>query len=183
MEFVYIILAVCAVLALFVIATNNTLVKLRNMVRNQWSQIDVLLKRRADLIPNLVESVKGYAGHEKETLDAVISARNKVAGSTNTHDGIAANTELSSALSKLMVVVEAYPDLKANQNFLQLQDSLRETEDKISYARQFYNDAVNKYNDKTEMFPSNVIASMFRFEKAEFFKATEEEKETPQVKF
>lgn len=183
MELIYIILAVAVLLVLFTIATNNALVKLRNMVRNQWSQIDVLLKRRADLIPNLVESVKGYAGHEKETLDAVITARNKVVGATSSHEGISANTELSSALGKLMVVVEAYPELKANQNFLQLQDSLRDTEDKISYARQFYNDAVNKYNDKTEMFPSNIIASMFKFEKAEFFRATEEEKATPQVKF
>lgn len=183
MEFLYIVLVIAVLIVLFVISTNNTLVRLRNMVKNQWSQIDVLLKRRADLIPNLVETVKGYATHEKETLNDVIEARNKVASANTVNEGIEANAELSQALSRLMVVVEAYPELKANQNFLQLQESLKETEDKISYARQFYNDAVNKYNNKVEMFPSSIVASLFKFEPAMFFQATEAERETPQVKF
>lgn len=168
---------------MFVISTYNSLIKLRNMVKDQWAQIDVLLKRRADLIPNLVETVKGYASHEKETLDAVITARNKVTSSSNTHDEIAANNELTGALSRLFALSEAYPDLKANTNFLDLQANLKETEDKISFARQFYNDAVLSYKNKLELFPSNIIASMFGFKPEEFFEAAEADKEVPQVKF
>ena len=163
--------------------TYNGLVKLRNMVKDQWSQIDVLLKRRADLIPNLVETVKGYAKHESGTLEAVIAARNKAVSATTPSDEMKANGELTQALSRLFALTEAYPDLKANTNFTDLQNNLKETEDKISYARQFYNDAVLSYKNKLEMFPSNIVASMFNFKPEQFFEATEAEKEVPQVKF
>lgn len=170
-------------IVMFVIGTYNSLIKLRNMVKDQWSQIDVLLKRRADLIPNLIETVKGYASHEKETLDAVITARNKVVTSSSTHDEMTANNELTGALSKLFALSESYPDLKANTNFLDLQANLKETEDKISFARQFYNDAVLSYKNKLELFPSNIVASIFGFKPEEFFEATEADKEVPKVKF
>jgi len=180
---VYIILAVVAVIVLYVISTYNSLVQLRNKVRNQWSQIDVVLKNRADLIPNLVETVKGYAGHEKETLEAVISSRNKYLTANTPEEAMAASGEISGALSKLFALTEAYPDLKANTNFLDLQAKLSETEDKIRYARQFYNDAANKFNDKVEMFPSNIVAGMFKFEMAKLFEASEADKEVPKVQF
>ena len=167
----------------FIMGTYNGLVKLRNMVKDQWSQIDVLLKRRADLIPNLVETVKGYAKHESGTLEAVIAARNKAVSATTPSDEMKANGELTQALSRLFALTEAYPDLKANTNFTDLQNNLKETEDKISYARQFYNDAVLSYKNKLEMFPSNIVASMFNFKPEQFFEATEAEKEVPQVKF
>ena len=174
---------VIAFIVMFFVSTYNGLVKLRNMVKDQWAQIDVLLKRRADLIPNLVETVKGYAKHESETLEAVITARNKAVSATTTEEEMKANGELSGALSRLFALAESYPDLKANTNFMDLQNNLKETEDKIAYARQFYNDAVLKYKNKLEMFPSNIVASMFGFKPEPFFEATEAEKETPQVKF
>ena len=175
--------AIILLIVLFFISTYNGLVRLRNMVKDQWSQIDVLLKRRADLIPNLVETVKGYAKHESETLEAVINARNKAVSATTTEEEMKANGELSGALSILFALAESYPDLKANTNFMDLQNNLKETEDKIAYARQFYNDAVLKYKNKLEMFPSNIVASMFGFKPEPFFEATEAEKENPQVKF
>ena len=178
-----IILGIIVLVALFFGSTYNSLVKLRNMVKDQWSQIDVLLKRRADLIPNLVETVKGYTKHETETLDAVINARNKAVSATTPEEEIKANGELSGALSRLFALAESYPDLKANTNFLDLQNNLKETEDKIAYARQFYNDAVLKYKNKLEMFPSNIVAGMFGFKPEPFFEATEAEKENPKVKF
>ena len=171
------------IIAVFIMSTYNTLVKFRNMVKDQWSQIDVLLKRRADLIPNLVETVKGYAGHEKETLDAVIKARSKAVNATNEHDEMEANGELSKALGRLLAITEAYPELKANTNFMDLQNQLKETEDKISFSRQFYNDAVLNYKNKLEMFPSNIVAGMFNFKQPEFFEATAADKEAPTVKF
>lgn len=174
---------ILVLLLLFVMATYNSLVKLRNMVKDQWSQIDVLLKRRADLIPNLVETVKGYASHEKETLDAVITARNKAVSASNPKEEMEANGELTGALSRLFALTEAYPDLKANTNFVDLQQSLKETEDKIAFARQFYNDAALGYKNKIEMFPSNIVASMFGFKSVEFFEANEKEKEVPKVTF
>lgn len=187
METWLIVLIVVVVLVVLLVAwvagVYNGLVKLKNMVKDQWSQIDVLLKRRADLIPNLVETVKGYAGHEKETLDAVISARSKAVSATTPKEEMKANGELSQALGRLLAISEAYPELKANTNFMNLQEQLKETEDKISYARQFYNDTVLKYNNKCEMFPSGIIASMFHFEKAEFFQIAEADKEVPKVKF
>lgn len=167
----------------FGISTYNSLVKLKNMVKDQWSQIDVLLKRRADLIPNLVETVKGYAGHESGTLEAVIAARNSAVSASNVHEEMEANNMLTGALSKLFALTEAYPDLKANTNFIDLQNNLKETEDKISFARQFYNDAVLAYKNKLETFPSNIIASMFGFKSEEFFEANEKEKEVPKVEF
>lgn len=184
MTITLIVIAVVVVLvAMWVISTYNTLVKLRNRVKDQWAQVDVVLKRRADLIPNLVETVKGYASHEKETLDAVISARNKVVSATNSHDEMAANGELNNALRGLFALAESYPDLKANTNFISLQTSLSETEDKITFARQFYNDTVLSYKDKLEMFPSNIVAGMFGFKPEEFFEASEADKEVPKVQF
>lgn len=171
------------ILIVFVVGTYNKLVSLRNRVKDQWSQIDVLLKRRADLIPNLVETVKGYANHEKETLNAVIEARNKTVTANTPEAEMQANGELTQALNKLFALSEAYPDLKANTNFMQLQQDLTETEDKISHARQFYNDSVLIYKNKLEMFPSNIIASIFGFKPEAFFEATEVEKETPKVQF
>ncbi len=183
MNFLYILIIIIVIIAAFFLVTYNSLIRLRNMVKDQWAQIEVLLKRRADLIPNLVETVKGYAGHERETLEAVINARNKAVNATTTRDEMEANGELSQALGRLFAVAEAYPDLKANTNFMNLQSNLKETEDKIAYARQFYNDAVLGYKNKLEMFPSNIIAGMFNFKPEEFFEATEADKEVPQVKF
>lgn len=179
----WIILVVVVLLVMFVISNYNALVQLRNNVKDQWAQIDVLLKRRADLIPNLVETVKGYTKHEKGTLEAVVNARNKAVSATTPEDEMKANGELTQALTRLFALTESYPDLKANTNFMDLQANLKETEDKISYARQFYNDAVLKYRNKLEMFPSNIIASIFGFKPEAFFEATENEKEVPNVKF
>ena len=174
---------IVVLLIVFVIVNYNALVKLRNIVQDQWSQIDVLLKRRADLIPNLIETVKGYTKHESETLEAVIAARNKAVNAKNQDEEINANQELNGALRKLFALAESYPDLKANTNFLDLQNNLTETEDKISYARQFYNDSVLKYKNKIEVFPSNIIASLFGFKPIAFFEVNEEERKTPTVKF
>ncbi len=181
---VWIIIAVVVVLLiLYVMGTYNTLVKLRNRVKDQWAQIEVLLKRRADLIPNLVETVKGYAGHEKSTLEGVIEARNKAISATTPQEEMKASGELSQALSRLLALTEAYPDLKANTNFMDLQNNLKEAEDKISFGRQFYNDTVLKYKDKLEMFPSNIIASIFGFKPEPFFEASESDREVPKVQF
>ncbi len=181
---VWIIVGVIIVfILLYVMGTYNTLVNLKNRVKDQWAQIDVLLKRRADLIPNLVETVKGYAGHEKSTLEEVITARNKAVQATTTSEEIAANGELTQALGRLFALAEAYPDLKANTNFMDLQANLKETEDKIGFSRQFYNDSVLKYRNKLEMFPSNIIASMFGFKPEEFFEANDQEREVPKVQF
>ena len=178
-----IVIGVIVVIIAILASTYNSLVGLRNMVKDQWAQIDVHLKRRADLIPNIVETVKGYAGHEKDTLEAVINARNKAVAATTKEDEIKANGELTGALSRLFALAEAYPDLKANTNFMDLQNNLKDTEDKIAYSRQFYNDAVLKYKNKIEMFPTNIIASMFGFKPEMFFEATEAEKEAPKVQF
>ena len=166
----------------------NGLVRFRNEVKNAWAQIDVQLKRRHDLIPNLVETVKGYKNFERETLEAVTKARNVAVQASSTGAGAAAigkaEGELSGALARLMVVVERYPDLKANQNFLALQEELTSTENKISFSRQYYNDSVLKYNNQTQVFPSNIIAGMFNFKGSEFFQVTAEaEREAPKVSF
>lgn len=179
----WIILIVVAVIVLYVISTYNGLVVLRNKVKDQWSQIEVQLKRRADLIPNLVETVKGYAAHENDTLEAVVSARNKAVSATTPEAEMQANGELSQALGRLFALTEAYPDLKANTNFVDLQNQLKETEDKISYSRQFYNDTVLKYQNKKESFPSNIIAGMFGFKTFKFFEAEEQDRKVPEVKF
>lgn len=178
-----IVMVVVVFIILYVGMTYNALTRLRNKVKTNWSQIDVVLKRRADLIPNLVETVKGYAKHEKETLDDVIKARNTYVSASLPEDQMKASGELTQALSKLMMLSEAYPDLKANTNFIQLQNELRDTEDKITFARQFYNDSVYAYQNKIEMFPSNLIASMFGFKDFSFFEVEEADKKAPEVKF
>jgi len=178
-----IVLVVVLFIILFVIASYNSLVKLRNKVKDQFSQIDVQLKKRSDLIPNLVETVKGYAKHESETLENVMKARNTYLSSSSASDKVNASNELSGALSKLFALAEAYPELKANTNFENLQNQLKEVEEKISYARQFYNDSVLMYNNKVEMFPSNIFASMFGFKKESFFEADEKERENVKVSF
>jgi len=180
---IIVIVGLLLVLVCYVIGVYNKLVNARNKVDNQFSQIDIQLKRRADLIPNLVETVKGYAKHEETTLTQVIEARNKAVNATSVNDKVDANNQLTSALNKLMVLSEAYPDLKANANFLSLQDDLKDTEDKITYARQFYNDTAMNFNNLVEMFPSNIVASIFKFKKYEFFAVAEEEKVVPKVKF
>jgi LemA protein len=174
---------VILLLVLFVIGTYNSLITLRNRVSDQWSQIDVQLKRRADLIPNLVETVKGYAKHEKETFEQVIEARNKFKSADTPEAEMAASGELTKALGKIFALAEAYPELKANQNFLQLQGDLSGIEEKIAYARQFYNDSVLTYKNKLEMFPSNIVAGMFHFETKNFFEVEEGAKEAPKVSF
>lgn len=176
-------ICVLVVIIVLIIIGYNQLVKLRNMVKDQWSQIDVLLKRRYDLIPNLVETVKGYAAHEKETLEAVINARNKATTTSSVEDSSIANNELTGALNKLFALTESYPNLKANTNFLDLQANLKETEDKISYARQFYNDSVLKYNNKVEMIPTNIVAMLFGFKKYDFFEISDEERQVTKIKF
>ena len=180
---VWVILIIIGVLLFYVATTYNKLVSLRNKVRDQWAQIEVQLKRRFDLIPNLVETVKGYAKHEKETLTDVIEARNKFQSATTPEEEMKASGDLNKALSRLMVLTESYPELKANENFLQLQGDLKDCEEKISFARQFYNDTVLSYMNKIEMFPSNIIASMFNFKKADYFEAREEPKTAPKVSF
>lgn len=178
-----IIIVVLVLIILSIISTYNELVRLRNKVKDQWSQIDVQLKRRCDLIPNLVETVKGYAKHEKGTLEAVIKARNTFLNAKSPEDEMKASKEVTTALNKLFALAEAYPDLKANENFTSLQNTLSETEDKISYARQFYNDNVMNYKNKIEMFPSNIVAGIFNFKPEPFFEATEEERKNVEVKF
>lgn len=184
MTIALIIIAVIAVLLIiYFVATYNSLVGLRNKVQDQWSQIDVVLKNRNDLIPNLVETVKGYAKHEKETLDAVIDARSKATSANTKEEEIKAAGEVTEALGRLFALAENYPDLKANQNFMDLQNKLNEVEEKIRFARQFYNDSVLTYKNKLEMFPSNIVANMFGFKPEAFFEATEEERKNVQVKF
>ena len=180
---VIILIAVVAIIVLFVINTYNTLVGLRNKVKDQWAQIDVQLKRRFDLIPNLVETVKGYAKHESDTLEAVVKARNTYLSASTPEAQMKADGELTQAITKLFALSEAYPELKANENFKQLQSELTSTEDKISYARQFYNDIVMKYNNKIEMFPSNIVAGMFNFKTQDFFEVNEEERQNVKVQF
>ena len=162
----------------------NGLVGSRNQTKNSWSQIDVQLKRRHDLVPNLVETVRGYATHEQKTLENVIAARNQAMGAGTIDDKIKAEGALTGALSRLMVVMEQYPDLKANQNFLALQEELTSTENKLGFSRQAYNDSVRSYNNRTEVFPSNIIAGMFQFKPAAFFEVSDaQEREVPKVKF
>ena len=183
----WIVLGVIVVIVILIIvwgiSTYNRLIDLRNRVKDQWAQIDVQLKRRFDLIPNLVETVKGYAKHEESTLESVIQARNTYVSATTPEAQMKADGELEKAISKLFALAEAYPDLKANTNFQHLQNELTETEGKIASARQFYNDIVLVYNNKIEMVPSNIIASIFKFTKEAFFEAEAAERENVQVKF
>lgn len=186
MVIVFIVLGLLVFLVLVGIMMYNGLVRSRNRVENAWSQIDVQLKRRHDLIPNLVETVKGYAAHEKSTFEAVISARNAAMSSQssgNVAQTAANENMLTGALKSLFALSEAYPDLKANQNFLGLQEELTSTEDRISYARQFYNDEVRGYNTKIQSVPTNIIAGMGGFALREYFEVDEADKENVQVKF
>jgi len=179
-----IVVLLVVLLAAFFVGNYNSLVSLRNKVRNQKSQIDVELKRRFDLIPNLVETVKGYANHEKTALEDVIKARNSyVSAGGNTAQALAADNALEGALTKLFALSESYPELKANTNFVNLQRELSDTEKRIVFARQFYNDSVLKLNNKIEMFPSNIIAGMFNFSLETFFEAKEAERENVSVSF
>ena len=178
--------AVVLILIFFLMGTYNGLVRLRNQMKNAWAQIDVQLKRRHDLIPNLVETVRGYMSHERETLEAVTNARNLAQGAVGQGVGQQSQAEqqLSGALGRLLAVVENYPDLKANQNFLALQEELTSTENKISFSRQYFNDSVLGLNNKIQMFPSNVVAGMFRFKEEEFFEVdVAAEREAPKVSF
>lgn len=183
MTIIIVILALVLIFVFYVIGIYNRLVNARNKVKDQFAQIDVQLKRRIDLIPNLVETVKGYAKHEEGTLKEVIEARNKMANANNINEELEASGEVTSALNKLFALAESYPELKANENFMSLQKDLKETEDKISYARSFYNDTVLNYNNMREQFPSNIIAGMFNFEKIDFFKADDKDKENVKVEF
>ena len=181
-----IVVVVVILFVLFLIFAYNGLVKARNRVDNAYSQIEVQQKRRYDLIPNLVETVKGYAAHERGTLEAVTEARaNAINAQQSGTVGEQAQAEnvLSGALKSLFAVAEAYPDLKANQNFLNLQEELTASEDRVAYARQYYNDSVLSYNTQIQKFPTVILAGMFNFEKREFFDAAPEETETPQVQF
>ena len=183
-----VIVGLFVILILWFVAGYNGLVRVRNQVKEGWAQIDVQLKRRHDLIPNLVETVKGYAGHEKSTLEEVIKARAAAVSSTGGSGGheqqIQAENKLSGALGRLMLVVERYPDLKANQNFLALQEELTSTENKIGFSRTFYNDQVRGYMTKIQSIPTNVIAGMFNFEEEPYFELEDQaEREAPKVKF
>ncbi len=178
-----VIIAIVVIILLWYVGTYNALISLRNKVKDQWAQIDVQLKRRADLIPNMVETVKGYAKHEKGTLEDVIKARNTFTTATTPEEEMKASGELTKTLSKLMMLSESYPELKANENFMSLQNDLKDCEDKISMMRQFYNDIVMKYNNKVETIPSNIVANMAHFTKEAFFEAAEEDKQTPKVSF
>ncbi len=175
---------IAVVIVLWLVGSYNGLVRFRNEVKNAWSQIDVQLKRRHDLIPNLVETVKGYAGHEKSTLEEVIKARSQAVSATGVQEQAQAEQQLSGALGRLMVVVEQYPDLKANQNFLALQEELTSTENKIGFARQYYNDQVMKYNTRIQSIPTNFVAGIFNFGEESFFEIEDQtQREAPKVQF
>lgn len=167
----------------FVWSLYNGLVTAKARIDESWSGIDVQLKRRADLIPNLVEAVKGYAKHEKEVFENVTKARSSLLSAKGPHEAAVANNELAGALKSLFAVAEAYPELKANTNFLELQQQLGDTEDKVAYSRQFYNSNVLDYNVKIKVFPNVLLAGMFGYKEVEFFKATEDEKEAIKVSF
>lgn len=179
----YIIIGAAVIIVLWLLTTYNGLVTLRNRVREAWSQIDVQLKRRSSLIPNLVEAVKGYAKHEKGVLEEVTKARTALMGAKNPHEAADANNMLTGALKSLFAVAENYPQLRASENFKQLQDELSDTETKVAASRQFYNTNVLDLNNSLETIPSAWVGQMFNFKKEEFFKATEEEKADIKVKF
>jgi LemA protein len=179
-----IVVAALVLLVVFIISVYNALVRLRNQVDNSWSQIDVQLKRRHDLIPNIVETAKGYMQHERGTFEAITKARSQAMGARSVSEASKAEGALGEALSKFMLVVENYPELKANQNFLAVQEELSSTENRISYARQNYNDQVLFVNNKIQMFPSNIVANMFGFNKRDFFELeAPAEREVPKVSF
>ena len=179
----WIIIGIIVLVALFVWSTYNSLISSKVRVQEAFSHIDVQLKRRADLIPNLVETVKGYAKHEKEVLEQITKARTSLMGAKGVEAKAKANNQLSETLKTLFAVSENYPTLKANENFLSLQEELADTENKVAYARQFYNSTVMDYNTKLMVFPTNVFAGMLKFTPSEFFAATEQEKKEVSVKF
>lgn len=175
---IIVVIIVCAIVGVY-----NNLVTLRNRIDNAWQNIDTQLQRRCDLILNLVETVKGYAKHEKETLEAVISARNATASAVSPDEKMEANNALSGALRQLFAVAESYPDLKANTNFMQLQATLEDTENKVSYARQSYNDCVLNYNNAIQTFPGVIFAGIFQFKPRSGFEASTESRQAPKVQF
>ena len=179
----WILLAIVVVVALYVVVTYNGLVKLRNRIANAWAQIDVQLRRRYDLIPNLVETVKGYAKHERQTFEAVTQARANAINAQGVAAQAQAENQITDALKSLFAVAEAYPELKANQNFLNLQEELSGTEGRIAYARQFYNDSVLRLNTKVQSFPSNILANMFGFREHEYFEADDTSRGPVSVQF
>ena len=179
-----ILLIIIVLIVVFIVSMYNSLIGLRNQVKNAWSQIDVQLKRRHDLIPNLIETVKGYMNHERATLENITNARSKAVSAQGVSEKAKAEAQLTEAMGKFNLVVENYPDLKANQNFLALQEELTSTENKISFSRQNYNDQVLFYNNKIQMFPSNIMANMFNFKEEVFFQVEEKsEREVPKVSF
>ncbi len=180
---IIVIVVLVVLLLLYVVATYNGLVRLRNRVENAWAQIDVQLKRRLDLIPNLVETVKGYAAHERQTLDAVVQARNAGLAAQGPQQEAQADNQITGALRQLFALSESYPDLKANQNFLSLQEELTATEGRVAYARQFYNDSVLNYNNKIQSFPAVLLAGAMKLTEREYFEAEEGARETPKVQF
>jgi LemA protein len=180
---VWIIVILVVLVIGYVVLTYNGLVSMRNRIENAWAQIDVQLKRRYDLIPNLVETVKGYATHERDTLEAVVQARNMAMSAEGPHDQAAAENMITGALKSVFALSEAYPDLKANQNFLNLQEELTGTEGRIAYARQFYNDTVFRYNTKIQSVPSNIIANQFNFDEREYFEVDEASRGSVEVDF
>jgi LemA protein len=180
---VWIIVALVVLLIGYAVVTYNGLVSMRNRIENAWAQIDVQLKRRYDLIPNLVETVKGYAEHERGTLEEVVQARNMAMAAEGPQDQAAAENMITGALKSVFALSEAYPDLKANQNFLNLQEELTGTEGRIAYARQFYNDSVYSYNTKIQTVPANVIANQFKFTEREYFDVDDGSRENVQVDF
>lgn len=177
------LLVIVVLLIVWIIGVYNNLVSLKMRVKNAWAQIDTQLKRRFDLIPNLVETVKGYAAHEQGTLEKVIAARNTYASATSVEDKAKANNELTSTLKSIFALGEAYPELKANENFLALQTELAGTEDKVAYSRQFYNDTVQMYNTAIMKFPNNILAGMFGYKEEPFFTIDDAEKEPVKVQF
>jgi LemA protein len=180
----FILLVLIVIVVAWIVGMYNGLVGLRNQVKEAWAQVDVQLKRRFDLIPNLMETVKGYMTHERETLESVTQARAAVAGAGGLPDRMQAESGLTAALGRLFAVAESYPDLKASTNFLSLQEELASTENKISFARQFYNETVMRMNNKVQMFPSNIIANMFNFQAETFFEVEDEaQREAPKVDF
>ena len=180
---VYVIIAIVVILIIAIISTYNSLVTLRQKVKNSWSQIDVQLQRRFDLIPNFVETVKGYMNHEQETFEKIAALRTSWANATTVEDKSELNNQLSSTLKTIMAVSESYPELKANENFKQLSEELSNTENKISFSRQFYNDTVTMYNTKLQIFPSNIIAGMFNFTSRDLFKSDDEARKNVKVDF
>jgi LemA protein len=178
-----ILIGIVVLIGLYFLVGYNGLVRLRNRIENAWSQIDVQLQRRYDLIPNLVETVKGYASHEKDTLERVIQARNQAINTQGVANQAQAENVITGALKSLFALSEAYPDLKANQNFLALQEELSGTEGKIAYARQFYNDSVQSYNTKTQTFPTAIIANSFGFKQREYFEADDTSRGPVKVDF